>query len=82
WAIVHPGMQSRHDALILATRQAIILAGGAVPLLIIAGGIEGFISPLFNPLYSGIAAVASGALMYGWLLLGGRGSETREVRVL
>ena len=78
WAIVHPGLQSRRDALMLAARQAIILAGGAVPLLIIAGAIEGFISPLFNPYYSGVAALFSGLLMYGWLLLGGRRQEIRE----
>ena len=78
WAIVHPGLQSRRDALVLAARQAIILAGGALPLLIIAGAIEGFISPLFNPYYSGVAALFSGVLMYGWLLLGGRRGEIRD----
>ena len=72
WAIVRPGAQSRKDALILATREAIVLAGGSIPLLVIAGMIEGFISPQFNPLYSGIAAAVSGALMVTLLLLGGR----------
>jgi uncharacterized membrane protein SpoIIM required for sporulation len=72
WAILHPGALPRRDALILATRQALALAGGAVPLLMVAGLIEAFISPLFNPVYSAIAAVASGVLMCGWLLLGGR----------
>jgi len=69
---VRPGAQSRKDALILATREAIVLAGGSIPLLVIAGMIEGFISPQFNPLYSGIAAAVSGALMVTLLLLGGR----------
>jgi uncharacterized membrane protein SpoIIM required for sporulation len=72
WAIVHPGLQSRRDALVLAARQALILAGGSAPLLVVAGCIEGFVSPLFNPYYSGIAALLSGVLMYGWLLLGSR----------
>jgi len=72
WAIVHPGSQSRRDALVLATREAITLAGGAIPLLIVAGAIEGFVSPQFNPLYSTIAAVVSGLLVYGLLLFGGR----------
>ncbi|MCL4505107.1 MAG: stage II sporulation protein M [Chloroflexi bacterium] len=78
WAIIHPGAQSRKDALVLATREAMVLAGGCIPLLMIAGSIEGFISPQFNPLYSGIAAIASGALTYAWLLLGGR-SQTGAV---
>ncbi|MCS7060804.1 MAG: stage II sporulation protein M [Anaerolineae bacterium] len=75
WAILRPGQVSRKDALFLATREAFTLAIGAVPLLVIAGLIESFISPLFNPLYSIIAAVLSGALMYGWLLRGGRAEE-------
>jgi uncharacterized membrane protein SpoIIM required for sporulation len=78
WAILHPGLQSRRDALVLATRQAIILAGGTIPLLVIAGTIEGFVSPQFNPLYSGIAAVASAILTYAWLLLGGRKFRTGD----
>lgn len=72
WAIVHPGTQSRRDALVLATREAIALAGGSIPLLMVAGAIEGFVSPLFNPLYSATAAGVSGVMTYGWLLLGGR----------
>jgi uncharacterized membrane protein SpoIIM required for sporulation len=72
WAILHPGAQSRKDSLILATREAIVLAAGCIPLLIIAGLIEGFVSPQFNPLYSVIAGAASGLCTYGWLLLGGR----------
>ena len=74
WAIVHPGAESRKDALVLATREAITLAGGSIPLLVVAGLIEGFISPMFSPLYSGIAAVATGLTTYAWLLLGGRRS--------
>ena len=75
WAILHPGAVSRKDALILATREAFTLVIGAAPLLVLAGAIEAFISPLFNPLYSLIAAVVSGVLMYGWLLVGGRRSK-------
>lgn len=74
WAIVHPGTQSRRDALVLATREAIALAGGSIPLLVVAGMIEAFVSPRFNPLYSAIAALVSGVMTYGWLLLGGRRS--------
>ena len=72
WAILHPSVKSRKDALILATREAVILAGGSIPLLVIAGTIEGFVSPQFNPLYSGVAAILSGVITYALLVLGGR----------
>jgi uncharacterized membrane protein SpoIIM required for sporulation len=79
WAIVHPGTLSRRDALILATRQAIVLAGGAIPLLVLAGAIEGFVSPHFNPLYSALAGILSGAVTCAWVLLGGRSVEHLNV---
>ncbi len=81
WAILRPGPVSRKDALFLATREAFTLAIGAAPLLVVAGLIEAFISPLFNPLYSILAAALSGALMYGWLLLGGRVKAAQGDRV-
>lgn len=45
WAIVRPGFLRRRDALAKASRRAVRLIVGAVPLLVIAGIIEGFISP-------------------------------------
>lgn len=78
WAILRPGPVSRKDALFLATREAFTLAIGAAPLLVVAGLIEAFISPLFNPLYSILAAAISGTLMFGWLLLGGRARSRGE----
>ena len=45
WAIFKPGLFSRRDALMLAARKSIILIFGGALLLIIAGLIEGFISP-------------------------------------
>jgi uncharacterized membrane protein SpoIIM required for sporulation len=45
WAILHPGFVRRGDALRLAAGQAVWLILGCIPLLIIAGTIEGFISP-------------------------------------
>ncbi|HEY9714801.1 MAG TPA: stage II sporulation protein M, partial [Chroococcales cyanobacterium] len=44
-ALLFPGQYKRLDALKLATRDAGGLFGGCVPLLLIAGMIEGFISP-------------------------------------
>lgn len=73
WAVVRPGLISRRAALMLAARRAIRLLIGCALLLIIAGAIEGFISPSPLPLAVKVAtAVLSGALLYGYLLLAGR----------
>ncbi len=44
-ALLFPGQYRRLDALKLASRPAFALFGGCVPLLLIAGAIESFISP-------------------------------------
>jgi uncharacterized membrane protein SpoIIM required for sporulation len=73
WALVNPGAYTRFDALILAARRALVVACAAVPLLIVAGLIEGFISPSALPAPIKVAVgVGSGALMYAYLLLVGR----------
>jgi uncharacterized membrane protein SpoIIM required for sporulation len=45
WALLHPGLLRRRDALGLAARRAVLMIVGAIPLLVIAGLIEGFVSP-------------------------------------
>jgi len=40
-----PGRLSRRDSLVIAGRQAVSLLLGVIPLLVIAGIIEGFVSP-------------------------------------
>lgn len=44
-AMLFPGQYGRMDALKLAARPAFGLIGGCIPLLLVAGMIEGFISP-------------------------------------
>jgi uncharacterized membrane protein SpoIIM required for sporulation len=74
WAIINPGLLSRRDALVLAARKALYLILGCIPLLIIAGLIEGFISPNENipPLLKWTVGIGSGLLVYAYLLLAGR----------
>ncbi|MCA1592625.1 MAG: stage II sporulation protein M [Acidobacteria bacterium] len=72
-AIILPGDLSRVDALRLRGREAIKLVAGCVPLLVVAGIIEGFISPAPIPpaIKLGVAAVTFIAL-YSYLILAGR----------
>lgn len=44
-ALLFPGNYSRSDSLRQAAKPALALFGGCIPILIIAGSIEGFISP-------------------------------------
>ena len=48
-AIINPGEHSRRDALVLAARDAGQLALGVVPMLVVAGIIEGFLTPAAAP---------------------------------
>lgn len=79
WAILRPGLMRRRDALVLAGQRAIRLLIGAVPLLVIAGTIEGFISPAENIPWPVKWAVGlgSGVILYSYLLLMGREKKKR-----
>ena len=77
YAILNPGNLTRRDAIYLAGREALILLIGAALMLIVAGLIEGFISPrefLPSPIKWGVG-IGSGILMYSYFLLSGRGKE-------
>lgn len=77
WAIIHPGLHRRRDAIVTAARQALILVVGCLPLFIIAGLIEGFISPnesLSWPIKWGVG-IGSGILLFTYLLRAGRHQE-------
>jgi uncharacterized membrane protein SpoIIM required for sporulation len=73
WAILRPGRLTRRAALVVAARRALLLILGCVPLLAIAGLIEGFISPSPLPLAAKLAvAVASGVALSVYLAGVGR----------
>jgi uncharacterized membrane protein SpoIIM required for sporulation len=74
WAILRPGLMRRRDSLAQAARKAVYLLLGAVPWLVVAGTIEGFISPnneIAAPIHW-VVGITSGILLYGYLLLAGR----------
>lgn len=74
WALLRPGLMRRRDALAIAARKAVQLLAGAVPWLIVAGTIEGFISPSETiPWFiKWSVGILSGILMYSYLFLAGR----------
>jgi uncharacterized membrane protein SpoIIM required for sporulation len=72
-AILAPGDLSRFDALRLRGREAVHLIVGCIPLLVVAGTIEGFISPApIAPAFKFATAAITGVALYTYLLLGGR----------
>ena len=80
WAILRPGLMRRRDALAQAARKAVYLLLGAVPWLVVAGTIEGFISPnndIAPPIHWAVGIV-SGIFLYGYLLLAGREKKKKR----
>jgi len=77
WAIIHPGLLRRRDALAMAVRKAVVLICGCVPLLVIAGLIEGFISPneMIPWPVKWAVGILSGGLLYGYLFFVGRDAQ-------
>ncbi len=81
WAIARPGLITRRAALALAARRAVRLLLGCALLLIVAGVIEGFISPSDLPLTVKFAvALVSGVALYAYLLLAGRERQDARTR--
>lgn len=77
WSLLRPGLRRRTDALGVAARHAVRLIIGAAPLLIIAGSIEGFLSPSHAPALLKVAVGAgTGIVLYSYLLRAGRPRQT------
>ena len=78
-AILRPGLKTRTRALADAARTAALVLLGCVPLLIIAGTIEGFFSASSAPAWLKIGlGIVSGVLLYAYLL-GSRASNRQQV---
>jgi uncharacterized membrane protein SpoIIM required for sporulation len=75
-SILMPGDLTRGDALKSRGLEAVRLIVGCVPLLVVAGVIEGFISPApISPIIKISIGVLTGIAMYSYLLLAGRDGE-------
>jgi uncharacterized membrane protein SpoIIM required for sporulation len=78
WALISPGNRKRTDALVIATRRAFTLLLGLAPLLVIAGTIEGNISPSNAPFVAKLMiGLTTGLLLYTYLLFAGRQTHRR-----
>jgi uncharacterized membrane protein SpoIIM required for sporulation len=80
YALLRPGLFSRRDALGIAAQKSIRLLLGTAPLLIVAGAIEGLISPSdFIPAWLKLGVgLTTGVLLYAYLFLVGRGAANRR----
>jgi uncharacterized membrane protein SpoIIM required for sporulation len=78
-ALVFPGRRRRLDALAERAREAVSLLAGTTLLLILAGLMEGFVSPAHIPAAAklGIATVVAAAAL-AYLLVGGRAAARAE----
>jgi len=79
WSLISPGNRKRSDALVDATVRAFVLVLGLAPLLVVAGTIEGNISPSDAPTAAKVLiGLSTGALLYSYLLLVGRPQDGRS----
>lgn len=80
YAMINPGDLTRAQALKKNGLEAVRLAIGCAILLVIAGIIEGFLSPSALPAWIKFATgITSGAAMYSYLLLAGHDEEAAEI---
>jgi len=70
YSLINPKLSTRKRALTDAAKDAVKLIGGCIPLLVIAGIIEGFVSPsALKPWIKIAIGASSGILLYAYFLL-------------
>jgi uncharacterized membrane protein SpoIIM required for sporulation len=73
WAILRPGDRSRSDALRLGAAQAARVMLLVIPVLGVAGLIEGFLSPSGAPdVVKAAVGISTGIVLWGYILFAGR----------
>lgn len=71
YSLINPGRYKRLSALRLSAAEALKLMGAAAPMLVIAGIIEGFFTPLdIDPYVKLMFAAATGIITAGYFLIG------------
>ena len=80
WAILRPGERSRRDALRLGSAQASRVMLLVIPVLGVAGLIEGFLSPSgASDAMKAAVGIVTGAMLWGYVLLTGRQRTIRRL---
>jgi uncharacterized membrane protein SpoIIM required for sporulation len=75
WALIDPGRRTRRDALATEARAAVTIAVGTAPWLVVAGLVEGFVSPS-GQAPATVAAIGLGLGALFWTLVVWRGRPT------
>lgn len=76
WSLIEPGTLTRGASLRREARPAMELVLGTMPWLVLAGLVEGFVSPNALPLPAAIAVGTSLGVVF-WVLVAWRGRQSR-----
>jgi uncharacterized membrane protein SpoIIM required for sporulation len=69
-ALLRPGLKTRAQALTAAAHASVLVIFGCIPLLVVAGTIEGFFSASNTPAWLKLSVgIGSGVVLYAYLLL-------------
>ena len=79
WAIVEPGRRRRVDSLVAEARNALGIVLGTAPWLVLAGLVEGFLTPAGTGLAT-VLVVGFGLAALFWLLVVALGRTPADVR--
>ncbi|MGH9037619.1 MAG: stage II sporulation protein M, partial [Acidimicrobiia bacterium] len=81
WALVDPGRRSRRDAVPLAARQGAAIVLGTAPWFVVAGMVEGFVTPTgLGPGPAVAFGATLGAVYWGLVIWRGRPEKQSGLR--